>query len=1000
MRSNIRILHLSDLHYKESVKETLVRRISCLTNFLSSQKENIDLLVFTGDLAQSGEKGELTAGYKCLLEKLSSNLNLSKSKILIVPGNHDITRSVIDPLLEQKLIDSIINNEVAEKHIMHSNPRMSNYNKMFYKQTNEFNNIFSNSILEINGLKLGMSCLNSAWRCSGKGDRAKLFLTEWQVNEAAKHLNGCSLKICLLHHTLDCFHPSEKETTLNDLRRNYDLILTGHLHEPVSVKEITPHYNSLVLSSPSIFNVENRPLGFNIYDINYQDKTVKVEFYKYFRVRDAFDKDTEQAASGEHVFDLPLSNQSHFKKHAICQKISKTRSNTDLKIKSDLMVYQQLTEPIIVTPRIVAVEWKDSKRHTKPITDKFASLANQNSVICAPSDMGKTIFLLNFVSEINEAASQDICDDVAVYIDAEGRELRVNDIEKEISNRLGDLGLSLSHNKIIVCLDHLCQKDFTQFGHINEVNKRHNNVIFITALSNNLLFETLNKQSDIGPWKTYEILSWGPSRIREFIAKYFEAVSSEIDIDTAFNFITNSLKDSDLPSNPVIVSLYMSVIPVLQNKFSSISFIHLLEKIEHQRLESKGALPQHAFYNKQEILAHLAYLCFANDNIFTSYKHSIDYIQKYFDSKLLKVDAISFIKELATTNIISVKGDNLIFKHYIFFDYYLARAYEKGIVDIDVEFKKLHQYLQLGKSLAIFCGMKRSYDQLIFKMIDKIEPHFSEKSNFTLKDLDSYIHDLIEPINPEITAEEIASKDINEKVDYEKMDAQYYKEKEEYADNRNSVQKCESITNELEKINLKVTALQVLYNCFRNLENISSDNKLILLDSILDFHICCNLDLIKFFIDNFPHKDFQSALAYYATISGQAFLFENIGNQSLEMTFDVYLNDCSNDFKKLLLICLYADLRLDDYPTKIKSFIVETNSRAAIEIMYFKIRDIITNYDALKVPVNLIKAFKAVFEKRYKIHKANEHKRIIDLQFSAELSTAKKEHLVNYNQST
>ena len=500
------------------------------------------------------------------------------------------------------------------------------------------------------------------------------------------------------------------------------------------------------------------------------------------------------------------------------------------------------------------------------------------------------------------------------------------------------------------------------------------------------------------PWNTYEILNWGPSRIREFLKKYLESQSSKIDLDAAYDFIINSLKDSDLPSNPVIVSLYASVIPVLQSKFSTISFIHLLEKIEHQRLESKGALPQHAFYNKQEILAHLAYLCFTNGNISVDYSVAIAYIQKYFDSKLLKVDSVSFVKELARSHIIDVQGNSIQFKHYIFFDYYLARAYEKNIVSIETEFDDIYKYIDLGKSLAIFCGMKRSYDGLIFKIIEKIEPHFTERSNFTLIDLDSYIHDLIEPIDPEETADGISSKDINDNIDYDKLDDAFDKDKLEYTEDRKTNSKIKKVTTELEKLWLKVSALGVLYNCYRNLENVESDNKLLLLDSILDFHICCNLDLIKYFMTVLPHKDFHTTVAYYATIGGQEFLYENIGNQSLDLTFDAYLKNCNNDFKRLLLICLMSDLRLEDYAIRLKSFVEETSSRAAIEILYFKIRDIIIHYDALKVPPNLISAFKSVFEKRSRLYKMSEKKMIVDLSFTAELSTAKKEHLLNYNQ--
>lgn len=998
MLNVVRILHLSDLHYRESNKEVITRRVSVLLKTLENQKNKVDIVAFTGDLAHSGQVNEFAFAQKILIDNVRSRLSIAKNRMLLVPGNHDVFRGSIDVLKENQLLTEVGNNESAERCFKSQDKRLSNYNTFASSIMGKAEKPYKNSVLEINGLKVGISCLNSAWRCSGISDNNNLFLTESQVYDASKELDDCAIKICLMHHTLNLFHKSEQDTVINDLRRAYDIILTGHLHVPISLKEISPSFDSLILSSPSIYNTENKPLGFNIYEIDYEEKTVKVQFYKYMRKRDAFDRDTEEADNGEYIFKLNLSNESQYKNYVLCQKLSNTKSVTLTNIKNDLMVYQQIKDPIIVRPRIATVEWKGTKRSLNKYIGDFVDICNCNSVVYAQNDMGKSVFLQNLISDISESFSRGQGDRVGVYLDLEGRECKVIQLIELITRKLAEYGLGIDYENILVCVDHPPQNDFTQFGYINDIIVKHDNIKFVVALSNNLIFETLNKQNELVPWQTYEILNWGPSRIREFIKKYLEVNSSKIELDTAYDFIINSLKDSDLPSNPVIVSLYLSVIPVLQNKFSSISFIHLLEKIEHQRLESKGSLPQHAFYNKQEILAHLAYLCFLNENISVDYTAAVLYVQKYFDSKLLKVEAVPFIRELYKSHIIEVDGTLIRFKHYIFFDYYLARAFEKGIVSIETEFTNIYKYIELGKSLAIFCGIKRSYDSLIFKIIENVEPHFTERSNFTLVELDSYIHDLIEPINPDTTADEIAKIDINETIDYERMDEAYDNQKQEYAQEREFSAKFKEVTNDLEKLALKVSSLAVLYNCYRNLENINSDDKLLLLDSILDFHICCNLDLIKYFMKVIPHKDFQTAVAYSATIGGQAFLYDNIGNQSLELTFDFYLESCKNDFKKLLLICLMADLRLDDYALKLKAFAEETNSRAAIELLYFKTRDIITNYDSLKVPPNLISAFKAVFEKRSRLYKANEKKMLIDLKFTAELSTAKKEHLMNYKQ--
>ena len=89
------ILHITDFHYSsESVQQKKV--VSAIITTLKEQKLNIDLVYFTGDLVQNGNKIEnFHEASNELFEKLITELNVIKNNIIFCPGNHDINRNAI-----------------------------------------------------------------------------------------------------------------------------------------------------------------------------------------------------------------------------------------------------------------------------------------------------------------------------------------------------------------------------------------------------------------------------------------------------------------------------------------------------------------------------------------------------------------------------------------------------------------------------------------------------------------------------------------------------------------------------------------------------------------------------------------------------------------------------------------------------------------------------------------------------------------------------------------
>ena len=93
-------LHLSDLHASERSDWDAGRVLKSLLEDLRVLRDEHelrpDLLIFTGDAAFAGRADEFdTAGR--FFEEVRDACGVERENVFLVPGNHDVDRSVIDP---------------------------------------------------------------------------------------------------------------------------------------------------------------------------------------------------------------------------------------------------------------------------------------------------------------------------------------------------------------------------------------------------------------------------------------------------------------------------------------------------------------------------------------------------------------------------------------------------------------------------------------------------------------------------------------------------------------------------------------------------------------------------------------------------------------------------------------------------------------------------------------------------------------------------------------
>lgn len=111
-KKKVSILILSDIHYSNEAgvcrlgkkvedDEYFQKFLNCLMKQQMEKNINIEYVLIAGDLVHEGKRTEY-AVIKKYLDKLMEELNISSENVLVVPGNHDISRDALSDYCDQK----------------------------------------------------------------------------------------------------------------------------------------------------------------------------------------------------------------------------------------------------------------------------------------------------------------------------------------------------------------------------------------------------------------------------------------------------------------------------------------------------------------------------------------------------------------------------------------------------------------------------------------------------------------------------------------------------------------------------------------------------------------------------------------------------------------------------------------------------------------------------------------------------------------------------------
>lgn len=415
----LKILHFSDFHLDgrnikgaREIIDSMLQAVSPLTS--------IDLIIFTGDMINQGG-----AGYKSIEEAfrgfeelvicpLCDTLKLGKERFIFAPGNHDIKRDEDDEAIElfmEKQTTSI-EDVVATLRDSKTENRTKRINNVKEFEKNHYSFLDSNHysysrydshfIIEINGIKVGVSSLNTVWRC-GFDDENKIVMGLSQIQNAVHFLKDCDFKIAATHYRYDKLKEFERDELKNLLATYYNLFLSGHTHSsyitflPNDKGKVALDVNTAgALTLNEFTKHDKHKNAFQIITYYTEDKFEVCEYKMFDGI--SFTLNSQKGENGVATYNLPSRNEAL----QIAQMQAEAAKEIEFKsFKQSILPFKTLKESRqSIKAELFAVEFEDCNE-TLIIKKELQSEENRNIRLMALSGMGKTRIVFDLFESVD-----------------------------------------------------------------------------------------------------------------------------------------------------------------------------------------------------------------------------------------------------------------------------------------------------------------------------------------------------------------------------------------------------------------------------------------------------------------------------------------------------------------------------------------------------------------------------------------------------------------------
>lgn len=301
MRSEVNILHLSDLHIEDQSTDgqnELSIALQNLINDIRGQTAKIDelIIVVSGDLLYQASYKENTACVVNFFEKLKNSVLAQIKGIVIVPGNHDIDRGENECNISEnkQLIQSADGNRAIELKGYEQYIILLNKIRKIFKIAAKKKS-YGVDVFECNGINVAFQCFDTACGVLSNSKKGDIQIDPYQLKSIERqyknkkiklmHDNPIQLTLAVSHYPLSWLNSSDSNELINRMMDvsflNTDLLLCGHIHDTENFNYVN-HEHSLMTLATGIGWGINKPSDakdqhrYSIYQLNVANNVCEV----------------------------------------------------------------------------------------------------------------------------------------------------------------------------------------------------------------------------------------------------------------------------------------------------------------------------------------------------------------------------------------------------------------------------------------------------------------------------------------------------------------------------------------------------------------------------------------------------------------------------------------------------------------------------------------------------------------------------------------------------
>ncbi len=662
----IRILHLSDFHFKKDMKFDHSQTQRALIEFLNRYESDIDGIAITGDVAFSGQKAE----YAIASDFFDKLLEVSKVKsdcVAICPGNHDVDRNKVQDL--SRTLSSVEDSDryFASKndclHIREGQGAFAEwYEELLGRKFGKENAVSGGVTVKKNEVTVNLLEVNTAIFCRDDSDHGNLWVGRSSLDNDS--IEKTEINLALTHHPVDWLADIDATPVRAFFANNFDLHLRGHLHrQDYEISERTTG-QTLSIASGAMYQGTERPRGFNILCFD----GPSVEVFPYCYVEDpqpAWIPDNSRfGVDGEtsKKFLLHRKNSQNLPQSVVTAKSFPKATP----FSSDSLIVSG-GEPIFVMPRICDRPFTSVMLGEIKVTEfDLVHLLNSHPQIQFEVEIehGGTV-LAEFAKQQFE--QRGIAAEIFRAADIPNYEAKFTKFIEESYAK---------NSKKALIIDGFVSSDHKRMIELVVQKKEEfENLVVISKGSRSSSFGEAHAGSgeahagSIFDEQMYYVWPLDRSRLREVAVQIFNP-QFEDEVHGAVEKTYSDLLALAIPITPANAIMYLLILKA-EGDFVPLDRVSIIQKFVSESLHraSDQTTTSFGLRDKIDLLSKFVFDCYIRGKTTFSAKDWKEFCASYMDTEFVEFDHEDILSQLKASRLISASGTRHYLRYAFLYDF-------------------------------------------------------------------------------------------------------------------------------------------------------------------------------------------------------------------------------------------------------------------------------------------------------------------------------------------